>query len=178
MLNLTFAANYAWTGRQAWSYHVVNLAIHILAGLTLFGVVRRTLERMHWGRAGPPARPGLPQAQPHRTTPPAGEAAPACPPEPWRRREAQPYLEPQTWAALAFALLWTVHPLQTISITYVSQRAESLMGLFYLLTLYCFIRYTSEVGRTVLGEPGTQKTPSSAKAWQGFRYNCSRRPSP
>ncbi len=32
------------------------------------------------------------------------------------------------------------HPLQTVSVTYLSQRAEALMGLFYLLTLYCFLR--------------------------------------
>jgi tetratricopeptide (TPR) repeat protein len=38
------------------------------------------------------------------------------------------------------ALLWTVHPLQTEAVTYVVQRTESLMGLCYLLTLYCFIR--------------------------------------
>ena len=44
-------------------------------------------------------------------------------------------------AAGAFiALLWTVHPLQTEAVTYLSQRAESLMGLFYLVTLYGFIR--------------------------------------
>ena len=42
--------------------------------------------------------------------------------------------------ALAVALLWAVHPLLTESVTYVIQRAESLMGLCYLLTLYCFIR--------------------------------------
>ena len=42
--------------------------------------------------------------------------------------------------ALVIALLWAVHPLQTESVTYIVQRAESLMGLFYLLTLYCFIR--------------------------------------
>ena len=42
--------------------------------------------------------------------------------------------------ALATALLWTVHPLQTESVTYIVQRAESIMGLFYFLTLYCFIR--------------------------------------
>jgi tetratricopeptide (TPR) repeat protein len=42
--------------------------------------------------------------------------------------------------ALASALLWTVHPLQTESVTYIIQRAESLMGFFYLLTLYCVIR--------------------------------------
>jgi hypothetical protein len=42
--------------------------------------------------------------------------------------------------ALAIAVIWTVHPVQTEAVTYISQRAESLMGLFYLLTLYCFIR--------------------------------------
>jgi len=44
--------------------------------------------------------------------------------------------------ALGFcvALLWAVHPLQTESVTYVIQRMESLMALFYLLTLYCVIR--------------------------------------
>ena len=42
--------------------------------------------------------------------------------------------------ALASALIWTVHPLQTESVTYIVQRAESLAGFFYLLTLYCVIR--------------------------------------
>jgi tetratricopeptide (TPR) repeat protein len=42
--------------------------------------------------------------------------------------------------ALAITLLWTVHPLQTQSVTYIVQRMESLMGLFYLLTIYCFVR--------------------------------------
>jgi len=43
---------------------------------------------------------------------------------------------------LAFfsALLWTVHPLQTESVTYLVQRAESLMGLWFLLTLYAAVR--------------------------------------
>jgi tetratricopeptide (TPR) repeat protein len=51
----------------------------------------------------------------------------------------------QNATALAFctALLWTLHPLQTESVTYVIQRAESLMGLFYLLALYCLIRSAS-----------------------------------
>jgi Flp pilus assembly protein TadD len=38
------------------------------------------------------------------------------------------------------ALWWTLHPLQTESVTYLVQRVESLMGLLYFLTLYCFIR--------------------------------------
>jgi tetratricopeptide (TPR) repeat protein len=50
----------------------------------------------------------------------------------------------------AAALLWAVHPLQTESVAYVVQRAESLMGFFYLLMLYSFIRSA---------EPGSRRAP-------------------
>lgn len=100
ILNLSLAVNYAAGGTAVWGYHAVNLAIHILGGLTLFGIARRTL-------ASREARSG-------------------------------------TLVAFSAALLWTVHPLQTGAVTYIVQRAESLMGLFYLLTLYCFIRAAGE----------------------------------
>ena len=41
---------------------------------------------------------------------------------------------------LVLALVWALHPLQTESVTYVIQRAESAMGLCYLATLYAVIR--------------------------------------
>jgi tetratricopeptide (TPR) repeat protein len=47
------------------------------------------------------------------------------------------------WLALSVALLWVLHPLQTESVTYVVQRAESLAGLFFLLTFHAFIRSTT-----------------------------------
>jgi len=42
--------------------------------------------------------------------------------------------------ALVCALIWMVHPLQTECVNYITQRTESIMGLFYLLTLYGAIR--------------------------------------
>ncbi len=42
--------------------------------------------------------------------------------------------------AFAAAAFWLLHPLQTESVTYIAQRAESLMGLFYFATLYSFAR--------------------------------------
>jgi tetratricopeptide (TPR) repeat protein len=101
VLSLSLALNEAISGTNPWSYHAANLVIHVLAALTLFGILRRTLEYI-------PAR-----------FPTEGD---------------------RTIAASAAALLWAVHPLLTESVTYVIQRAESLMGLFYLLTLYAFIR--------------------------------------
>jgi tetratricopeptide (TPR) repeat protein len=103
ILNLTLAANYAISGNRVWSYHALNLLIHILAGWVLFGIVRRTLSLL------------------------AVAAAP--------------------FAAFCVALLWTLHPIQTESVTYIVQRAESLMGLFYLCTLYFFIRGATGEGR-------------------------------
>lgn len=50
-----------------------------------------------------------------------------------------PVATPLAWCGAA---LWALHPLQTESVTYLIQRAESLVGLCYLLTLYCFIRST------------------------------------
>ena len=100
-LNLSLAVNYAVGGTDVWGYHVLNLAVHILAGLVLLGVVRRTL-----------LLPSMPEGV--RRAP--------------------------TALAAAVALLWTVHPLQTASVTYIVQRAESMMGLFYLLTLYGVVR--------------------------------------
>ena len=45
--------------------------------------------------------------------------------------------------SFAVALIWAVHPLLTESVTYLTQRTESLMGLFFLLTLYTAIRGAS-----------------------------------
>ncbi len=42
--------------------------------------------------------------------------------------------------AWATALLWAVHPLQTQAVDYVIQRAEAMMGLFFLATIYSVVR--------------------------------------
>ncbi len=117
LVNVTLALNYAAGELNPTGYHVVNLAIHLAAVLTLFGLVRRTLllQRTDDGRP--------------RTAPEISPLSPAlCPPS------------AAVTFALVVALLWGLHPLQTESVTYVIQRAESLMGLLYLLTLYCFVR--------------------------------------
>lgn len=101
LVNFTLALNYALGGTNVSGYHAFNLLIHLLAGLTLFGVVRRTL---------------------------------LCP-------SLRNRFEASSWLlAFIIALLWTLHPLQTESVTYVVQRAETLAAFLLLLTLYAFIR--------------------------------------
>lgn len=43
--------------------------------------------------------------------------------------------------AFAVALLWALHPLQTETVVYVTQRTELMVGFFYLATLYASLRY-------------------------------------
>ena len=49
--------------------------------------------------------------------------------------------------ALAVALVWGVHPLTTEVVNYLSQRTESMMAFFLLLTLYAAIRSDGAPGR-------------------------------
>jgi protein O-mannosyl-transferase len=130
--NLSLAINYAIGGLKVEGYHAVNLAIHILAALALFGLVRRTLL--------------LPTLSAR-------------------------FAAASTDLALTVALLWALHPLQTESVTYVVQRVEAMVGLFYLLTLYCLLRgatathgwgwYAAALGACALGM-GTKEVMVSA----------------
>jgi len=121
LINFSYALNYAFGGTSVFGYHLVNLIIHVLAALTLFALVRRTLRlpilKERFGRAA-------------------------------------------NSLALAISAIWAWHPVVTESVTYLSQRAESLMGLFYLLTLYCFVRSVEspEVGRRAPATPSVRNS--------------------
>ena len=143
LLNLTFALNYTLGGMNVWGYHAVNLLVHMLAGLTLFGIVRRTLLR--------PAVAGLPPSPRLRRTGLRAGPAPLN------------FEKDATSLALAVAGIWIVHPVQTEAVTCISQRAESLMGLFYLLTLYCFIRSQDSGARSQEKRSGFQ--PLASNLW-------------
>lgn len=112
VVDLSLAVNYALGGLNPWGYHAFNLAVHILAGLTLLGIIRRTMTLYFANRE--------PQNIDNRLSPIDNSFV--------------------SLIAFAIALIFVVHPLQTQSVTYIIQRGESMMGLFYLLTLYCAIR--------------------------------------
>jgi tetratricopeptide (TPR) repeat protein len=51
--------------------------------------------------------------------------------------------------ALATTLVWTVHPLLTQTVTFISQRTELMAGAFYLLTFYCVVRALTSMRRAL-----------------------------
>jgi tetratricopeptide (TPR) repeat protein len=122
LVSLSFAINYAIDGLRVGGYHAVNIGLHVLCALLLFGAVRRTLEL-----------PAIRLAD--RSTP----------------------------IALATALLWLVHPLNTEAVDYVTQRTELMMGVCYLLTFYATIRAHDSVNDL------SDRRARSAPAWSPFR---------
>ena len=102
VVSLSLAINYKLGElEEPWGYHLFNLSVHLIAGLTLFALIGRVLSLDRFGSVV--------------------------------RRSRYPF-------AAAVALLWLVHPLQTQSVTYIIQRAEALMGMFYMLCLYTLHR--------------------------------------
>ncbi len=114
LVDFSLGINYALHALDRAGYHIVNLAIHTLAAWTLFALVRRT-QALYANRI------------------PAAEDRHDC------RTGIESKYVPVA-PALIVALLWAVHPLQTQAVTYIIQRSESLMGLCYLLVLYCVAR--------------------------------------
>lgn len=101
VVSLSLRINYALGAERVEGYHLFNIGVHLLAGLTLYGWLRRTLRRFPQGHPAQASATGL---------------------------------------SFVVALLWLVHPLQTQAVSYVIQRSECLMALFYLLTVYCIVR--------------------------------------
>jgi tetratricopeptide (TPR) repeat protein len=126
LVSLSFAINYAIGGLDVAGYHVVNVVLHIVCGLLLFGVVRRTLVSLN--------------------LPPPGLADHSTP------------------IALATALLWLVHPLNTDAVDYVTQRTELMMGVCYLLTFYAAIR-ARDSSTANFRDPRARSAPT----WSPFR---------
>src|SRR5206468_3019554 len=65
LVNVSFAINYALGGLNVVGYHVLNVALHVLCALLIFGIVRRTFDLI--GRSG--------QEQPVRSPRPDSQAA-------------------------------------------------------------------------------------------------------
>jgi tetratricopeptide (TPR) repeat protein len=101
LIQLSLTLNYAFGGLSVRGYHIYNIAVHLLATLVLYDLVRRTLMieslRERFGSHAP-------------------------------------------LLAWVCALLWMLHPIQSESVNYISQRTETTMGLFYLMTLYSAMR--------------------------------------
>lgn len=103
--NISFALNFYFHQYHVFGYHLVNIIIHLLAGLSLFLVLRETLRISLKIQAG-----SFPES-----------------------------IKPSLLAYIV-TIVWLVHPLHTQSITYIVQRMNSMASMFYVLSLWFYIK--------------------------------------
>lgn len=98
---LSFALNYHFGQYEVFGYHIVNVLIHILAGLAVLGLGR-----------------GLVRAPVVDTISSTAK----------------------TWIPILAAMIFVLHPLQTQAVTYIVQRLASLVALFYIASIACYVQ--------------------------------------
>jgi tetratricopeptide (TPR) repeat protein len=99
---VSFAMDYHFHQLDLWGYHLVNLIIHLLSSIVVFGLTRTLFD------------------------------TPAM--------KSHPLQSSKNSIAFFAALLFVAHPLATQSVTYLVQRLASMVALFYLLSLFLFIK--------------------------------------
>jgi tetratricopeptide (TPR) repeat protein len=106
VLLITYAVNYAVSGLQPWSYHVLNLILHFIASWLVFIIVRDHLWRFEFPHRGEPA-------------------------EPWPASERGPDGAARIPAAAA-ALFFALAPLNSQPVNYIWARSALLCVTLYL----------------------------------------------
>lgn len=119
-VDLTFVANHLLHGQQVLGYHLVNIAVHLAAALTLYGLVHSSLTALAISFPSP-----------------AGAQS----------DEVQ-FI--RRFVPFSTALIFVCHPIQTQAVSYIVQRYASMAALFYLCSMLAFIRARSAAlaGRT------------------------------
>ncbi|MBC2717248.1 MAG: tetratricopeptide repeat protein [Desulfobacteraceae bacterium] len=118
--NISFAVNYYFGAENTFGYHLVNIGIHLMTGIFLFFLFQATL-RLCSRQDG------------------------VC----FSGNRSLPSVSPETLSFFA-VLIWLVHPVQTNAVTYICQRMASMVAMFYILSLLCYVigRINFRKGRT------------------------------
>ena len=101
LTNFTFALNWLFGQDNVFGYHLVNLAIHMVASLCLYLTISALFST--------PRLEKTPQAN-------------------------------AEMIALISALFWSIHPIQTQAVTYIVQRAASMMAMFYIMGMFFYLK--------------------------------------
>lgn len=104
LLRATFAINYYFGGLNVFGYHLLNLLLHIIAGIQVYFLAGILYKRFLGNK-----------------------------------NNSQAY-------AFISALIFTLHPVQTGSVTYIASRSAVLAALFYLSSFILFLKALSANG--------------------------------
>jgi tetratricopeptide (TPR) repeat protein len=114
----TFAFNYWIAGPNVLGYHIFNLIIHVLTAFFVYQLLFQILRLSNSNKHVPTSASAN------------GLGAQALP----------PLADNLFWPSFLGGLLFLVHPLATQGVTYITQRYTSLATLFYVASVFCYLR--------------------------------------
>jgi protein O-mannosyl-transferase len=127
---LSLAIDYHfWGTKTAWGFHLTNLLLHVASAVVFYFVARRILAIVRHIQ------------------------------QPLQKQEASDITAADLtgpavcWAAAAAMVLFALHPLRVESVAWATERRDVLSGLFFLLTVWAYLRYVAlrpgHEGRTI-----------------------------
>ena len=129
--NISFALNYYLHGYDVIGYHLVNILIHIITGITLFYFIKATLvlSNFHNMKIGPEknASPGKLNYSIN-----AGLSTP--------QRSIDATSNELLFIPFFTTFIWLVHPIQTQTVSYIVQRMNGMAAMFYILSLLFYVK--------------------------------------
>jgi len=128
---LTFALNYYAGGLDVTGYHIVNLAIHLINASLVYFLVLLAFQTPYFRRETLDVKRETSGNQDQES-----------------KTDSRFTIHGSRLFALAVALLFVSHPIQTQAVTYIVQRFSSLATLFYLLSVVMYIKGRLTSSRT------------------------------
>jgi len=114
----SFAFNYLIAGPNVLGYHIFNLIIHVLTAFLIYQLLFQILRLSNSNKNSP------------TTASANGYGVQALP----------PLDDNLFWPSFLGGLLFLVHPLATQAVTYITQRYTSLATLFYVASIFCYLK--------------------------------------
>ncbi|MBL7205217.1 MAG: tetratricopeptide repeat protein [Desulfobacteraceae bacterium] len=126
IVNLTFALNYRFGKLNVFGYHLVNVLIHVINGFLVYFLaltIFRRVFRLGAEKCDNPAKKDLKR-----------EATSTKLKDNFNHQLAIPLM------SLVAALIFVAHPIQTQAVTYTVQRCASMAAMFYLASVFFYLK--------------------------------------
>jgi protein O-mannosyl-transferase len=148
IVNLTFALNYRLGKLNVFGYHLINVLIHIINGflvyflsLTVFKQLSPSFIKPFGSLNGPNSKLKRSTSKERHQGSKTGRKQ--------KSKKAQPlgcnehpvsFQSSIPWMSLVAALIFVTHPIQTQAVTYTVQRFASMAAMFYLASVFFYLK--------------------------------------
>jgi len=155
IVNLTFALNYRFGKLNVFGYHLINVLIHIINGFLVYFLSLTVFKQLSPSFTKPFDRLNGPNSKLKRSTSKERRQGSKTGRKQESKKarslgsEAHPASSQSSiinlqssipWMSLVAALIFVAHPIQTQAVTYIVQRFASMAAMFYLASVFFYLK--------------------------------------